>query len=178
MAPLRASFQNRTSALGLVAAAFAATPAAASGGGLEIFPQWTTTLPLLVVLFVILIVPANALLWQPLLRVLDQRRERIAGTRARAEKIANEAENVLASYQSSVERARIAAESDRAKVLESARSEQSQLTHDARKSAETEVAAARAAVDAALGRARADLQAAARDLGREAAARVLGRQLS
>jgi F-type H+-transporting ATPase subunit b len=178
MAPLRASFQNRTSALALVAGALVAAPAGAAGDGLEIFPQWTTTLPLLLALFVILIWPANLLLWQPLLRVLDQRSERIAGTRARAEKIASEAQNVLASYESAVERARIAAESDRGKVLESARSEQTQVTQDARKSAESEVAAARAAVEAALGRARADLQASARDLGREAAARVLGRQLS
>lgn len=178
MAPLRASFQNRTLALALAAGAFVSTPAAAAGAGIEIFPQWFTTLPLLLALFVILIFPANVLLWQPLLRVLDQRRERIAGTRARAEKIASEAQNVLAGYESSVERARIAAESDRGKVLESARSEQTQVTQDARKSAEAEVAAARTAIDAALDRARADLQDAARDLGREAAARVLGRQLS
>ena len=176
MAPLRASLQNRTPAFALLAGALLASPASASAG-LEIFPE-RIPLIVLIVLFTILIFPANALLWQPLLRVLDQRRERIAGTRARAEKIAAEAADVLASYESAVGRARVAADADRAKVLEAARGEQGQLTHDARKSAETEVAAAREAVGAALSRARGELQAASRELGREAAARVLGRALS
>jgi F-type H+-transporting ATPase subunit b len=176
MAPLRAPLQVRF-VLALALGALVAAPAAAASGGLEIFPKPFPLLVLLV-LFTILIFPANVLLWQPLLRVLEQRRERIAGTRARAEKIASEAQDVLNTYEAAVERARIAADSDRSKVLEKARSEQGQLTQDARKSAEHEVAAAREAVGAALGRARADLQTAARDLGREAAARVLGRNLS
>jgi F-type H+-transporting ATPase subunit b len=176
MPPLRAP-QNRIGALALVAGALVASPALASGGGLEIFPQ-PVPLAILVVLFTILIFPMNALLWKPLLRVLDQRRERIAGTRARAEKIASEASDVLSSYETAVERARLAADADRAKVLEKARNEQTQLTTDARRGAETEVAAARAAVDAALVKARADLRSAAQDLGREAAARILGRPLS
>jgi F-type H+-transporting ATPase subunit b len=176
MAPLRASLQNRIWALALLAGGLAASPASAAAG-LEIFPQ---PIPLLglIVLFTILILPANALLWQPLLRVLDQRRERIAGTKARAEKIATEAEGVLTTYESAVERARIAADAERAKVLEKARSDQSRLTTDARRGAEIEVAAARDAIGAALERARGDLRAAAKDLGREAAARVLGRPLS
>jgi hypothetical protein len=76
MAPLRASLQNRIWALALLAGGLAASPASAAAG-LEIFPQ---PIPLLglIVLFTILILPANALLWQPLLRVLDQRRERLA----------------------------------------------------------------------------------------------------
>lgn len=173
MAPVR----NLPGALAISAIALAAAPAAASSGGIEIFPQ-IGPLIVLVVFFAVLIWPANQLLWRPLLRVFDERRERIAGTRARAEKIASEAEDVLSAYQASVERARLGAESERAKILEAARREQGQVTADARRSAEAEVAAAREAVGAAFERARSDLQGAARELGREAAARVLGRPLS
>jgi F-type H+-transporting ATPase subunit b len=192
MASSSAPPRKKQAALGALALALVAAPAAAASGGLEIFPTpfaksfgelfslafFTYPVVWLVALYTVLIWPANALIWRPLLRVLADRGERIAGTRARAEKIASQAQDVLASYQSAVERARRAADSDRAKVLENARTEQSQLTTDARRGAEIEVAAAREAVGAALGRARADLQAAAKELGREAAARVLGRPLS
>jgi F-type H+-transporting ATPase subunit b len=165
-------------ALASLGGALASAPAAASaGGGLEIFPK---LLPLLVLiaLFTVLIWPANRLLWRPLLRVLDERRDRIAGARARAEKIAAEAQDVLASYQSAVERGRRAADAERARQLEEARGEHGRVTSAARSAAEEEVTAARVAVAAALERARGELRATAEDLGREAAARVLGRALS
>lgn len=173
MAPVR----NLPGALATLSVALVAPPAAAASGGLEIFPE-PVPLIVLVVLFALLIVPANALLWRPLLRVFDERRERIAGTRARADKLASEAEDVLTAYQGAVERGRLAAEVVRTQLLEEARREQSQVTAEARRAAETEVAAAREAIDAALERARVDLQSATSELGREAAARVLGRPLS
>jgi F0F1-type ATP synthase membrane subunit b/b' len=167
-----------------VIALLAASPAAASEGGLEIFPDLpsaehpVTALVIQLVLFVLLIWPANRLLWRPLLGALEQRGQRIAGSRARAEKITREAEDVLGAYESAVERARRAADGERASLLESARREQAQLTSNARKAAETEVAAARETIAAALGRARGQLRSAADELGREAAASVLGRPLS
>ena len=167
MAPVR----NLPGALAISAIALAAAPAAASSDGIEIFPQ-IGPLIVLVVFFAVLIWPANQLLWRPLLRVFDERRERIAGTRARAEKIASEAEDVLSAYQASVERARLGAESERAKILEAARREQGQVNADARRSAEAEVAAAREAVGAAFERARSDLQGAARERLRGRGARA------
>ena len=170
----------------------AAVPAAAaSGSGIEIFPDvpgswgeffspalFASPLVQLLLLFALLIWPANQLLWRPLLRVFEERAERIAGSRARAEKIASEAEDVLGAYESAVERARRSADGDRAQILEAARRDQSEVTADARRAAEAELAAAREAVDGALDRARAGLQTSAEELGREAAAQVLGRRLS
>ena len=173
MVPVR----NLTGALAMLGVALAAAPAAAASGGIEIFPQ-VGPLVALIVLFTVIVFPANALLWRPLLRVFDERRERIAGTRARAEKLASVAEDVLSAYQGSVERGRVAADAARAKVLEGARREQSQVTAEARRAAESEMSAARDAVDVALVRTRAELEGPARDLGREAAAQVLGRPLS
>jgi len=194
MARLRKLRQALPCALALLAAVPAA---ASSGGGIEIFPEFPFFIPdsaselarfgrelvaspmaQLVVLFALLVVPANRLIWSPLLRVFEERGERIAGSRARAEKVASEADDVLGAYEQAVERARRGADADRAKILEVARTEQSQVTADARRSAEAELGAAREAIDAALERARASLGSAADELGREAAAQVLGRPLS
>lgn len=173
MAPVR----HLPGTLAMLGVALAATPAAAASGGIEIFPQ-PVPLAILIALFSVLIWPANKLLWQPLLRVFDERRERIAGTRARAEKLASEADDVFTAYQGAVERGRLAAEGVRNELLEGARREQAQVTADARHAAESEVAAARDAVSAALEAARAKLEGSARELGRDVAAQVLGRPLS
>jgi F0F1-type ATP synthase membrane subunit b/b' len=193
MARLRKLRQALPGAIALAAILLLAPGgAAASGGeGIEIFPDVPTSwdrifslelfaspLVQLLALFALLIWPANQLLWRPLLRVFEARGERIAGSRARAEKVASEAEDVLGAYESAVERARRSADGDRAQILEGARRQQSQLTAEARRAAETEVTAAREAVDAALDRARSGLQSSADELGREAAAQVLGRTLS
>lgn len=173
MAPVR----HLPGTLAMLGVALAAAPAAAASDGIEIFPQ-PVPLAILIALFTVLIWPANHLIWRPLLQLFDERRERIAGTRARAEKLASEAEDVFTAYQSAVERGRLAAEAERSELLESARREQAQVTADARRAAEAEVAAARDAVGTALDAARAKLAAEARELGRDVAAQVLGRPLS
>jgi F-type H+-transporting ATPase subunit b len=165
-------------ALAAGALALAAAPArAAEGGGIEIFPDPPILIPLLV-LFAALVWPLSTVLWRPLLRVIDERRERIEGTRARAQRVAAEAEDVLGHYQRAVEQARRAAEADRRELLDGTRQDQAQITGDARRSADAEVAAARARVARSVEEARAELQRAAQELAREAAARVLGRPLA
>lgn len=164
------------SALG-VAALLAAAPARAAEGSIEIFPDPGLLVPL-VALFAALVWPLSTVLWRPLLRVLDERRERIEGTRARAQKVAAEAEDVLGRYQHAVEQARRAAEGDRRGVIDGARQGQMEITGDARRSADAEVAAARARVASSVEQARSELERAAHELARDAAARVLGRPLA
>ena len=79
--------------------------AAAAEHGLVLVPD----LPLLLALiafFVLLIAPANALVFKPLLRVLDERDARIAGTRTKAERLEQEAAAILARYEQAVSEAR------------------------------------------------------------------------
>ena len=135
-------------------------------------------LGVLIVLFVILIVPVHALLLRPIFTVLDARAEKIAGTRARAEKIAAEAQEVLARYESSVRDAREEAERERKERLATARSESAEQSVAARAEAEREIERAREQIGAGLAEARESLRPQAELLAREAAARVLGRALS
>lgn len=173
----RSAHRSRRVSVLAAAALLAAAPARAAESGIEIFPDPKLLIPL-VALFAALIWPLSAVLWRPLLRVLDERRERIEGTRQRAQKVAAEAEDVLGGYQRVVEQARRAAEGDRRGLLDAARQDQTKITGDARRSADAEVAAARARVASSVDAARSELQRTIQELARDAAARVLGRPLA
>ena len=153
-----------------------ASPAFASEGNLAIFPD-TWMLPL-IVLFVLLIFPADKLLFQPLLATLDERDKRIEGARQLAGEVARRADEVLAAYERSVDAARGDADSHRKERLAAAREELGRVTGEARGAAEEEVGRARQQVQDEVARARATLRQESQRLGVEAAARVLGRELA
>ena len=154
----------------------ASTPAQAAAG-LTLFPQWGLLLILLVG-FVVLVFPLNALIFKPLFRVLEERDERIAGARARAAQLESDAEELLGRYRTAIAEVREASERDRRAQLEVARGEQSELTDTARSEAEAVVSAGRVELESWLGDARATLRSDAQPLAQMAAERVLGRSLS
>jgi len=173
----------RTAALiAFAAATCAASGAAASEGGLVIYPNVDGHFSLLrlftlVLLFGALVFPVNALIFKPIFRALDARDDKIAGTRRHADRLAAQADEVLARYEQSVREVRQEAENDRKSVLERARADGASTTASARGEAEREVARARSEVASALADARASLRAQAQELAREVAARALGRPL-
>lgn len=167
----------RPSLLALILSVAFALPAQAESGGLEIFPD-PYRLAILVVLFTLLVWPANVLLWRPVLRTLEERSDQIQGSRDRAEKVGVEADTVLTRYEAAVTRARTDAEAERRRLLDQARSAQSGITADARTSAEEQISAARQEITAALDEARGELRGQVEMLARIAASRVLGRELS
>ena len=164
----------RISAIGIVL--LSANPAGASSAGLEIFPDGRVFV--LVALFLLLIFPAQKLLIGPLLRVLEERSERIEGARRRAEVVADAAKEVLDRYEAAIHGARESAEQSRRSELDQARRGQTQVTMAARGDAERELERVRQEVASALADARAQLRREAEGLAREAAAQVLGRPLS
>jgi F-type H+-transporting ATPase subunit b len=167
-----------SSAGALVALALTATPALASEeGGIQIQPDLTLA-PILFVLFLVLILLVNRVLLRPLLAVIDEREERIAGSRSRAEQVTREAEEVLAGYESAVRAAQGVAERQRLGALEEARREQAAAAAAARRDAEEHMGLARAEVAAAVEDARGQLRREAEGLARELAGRVLGRPLA
>lgn len=136
------------------------------------------TLWVMLIGFVVLIFPLNALLFQPIFRALDARAARIEGAKARSAQLENEADQVLDRYESAVRGARIEAEAARQAQLGQAREEQAVLTAQARSAAEVEIDGARAELARSLEDARTTLRAAADDLATSAAEQVLGRALS
>jgi F-type H+-transporting ATPase subunit b len=163
--------------LAAAATLLAAVSARAADGGLVLVPD-PVMLPLLVVIFGALVYPVNQLILKPIFRVLDEREQKIAGTRRRAEKLAADAEEVLQRYQQAIDEARQEAERARKQALEEARNVGGAATSAARGEAEGQVGHARAEVAAALGDARSALRSQSQELAREIASRALGRTLS
>ena len=154
-----------------------ALPAQAAEGGLNLLPDFTRTLPGLILVFAVLVYPLNALLFRPIIKALDERDERIAGTRTKAEKLSQDAQAVLEEYETAVRQAREEAERSRRGKLEEARARMIETTVAARGEAERKLEEARVELASTLDGARATLRSQADDLAREAAARVLGRAL-
>lgn len=150
--------------------------ALAAGGGIEIMPSLPKLIPL-IALFALMIVPVNRLLIQPMLAVLDERDEKIAGARGRAAEVGKRADAVLASYESSVASAREEAEGERRGQLDQARSTQAERLGRERGDAESRLDQARSEIQTALDQARGGLRAEAEQLARQAAERMLGRGL-
>jgi len=155
---------------------FALPLSASAAGGLELVPD-TTMLLALIVLFVVLVFPVNELLFKPIFKVLDEREQRIAGTRSRAEQLERDAQEALNRYESSVQSVREEAEQERRSLLEAARNEALAATGEVRGEVEREIDNAREQIRGSLDRARATLRGQSQDLAREAASRVLGRAL-
>ena len=145
---------------------------------LDLVPDFGFTLPVLLAFFVVLIFPVNKLIFQPLLRILDEREERIAGARRRASDLQGAAQEVITSYQAAVREVREASERDRREHLDGARSEHASLTSKAREEAEREIETSQTELQASLDAARETLRSGTDTLAREMASRVLGRGLS
>lgn len=127
--------------------------------------------------FVLLIFPLNALIFKPIFGALDARAERIQGARERSAQLETEADEVLERYEVAIREARSEGEVARQAQLGRAREEQVTLTTQARGEAEGELERARQALDASLEEARASLRATADELAQAAAEQVLGRAL-
>jgi F-type H+-transporting ATPase subunit b len=163
--------------LATIVALLTAGSAGASEGELVLLPDWTGKLPLLMLLFAALMFPANALLFKPIFRVLDEREQRIGGTRQRAERIRAEAEETLANYEHAVRDVREEAERDRKQRASEAREQNIAVTSQARSEAEAQLERARGELAASLDASRRALRSQAEELAHDAASRILGRSL-
>ncbi|MCH8134009.1 MAG: hypothetical protein E2O66_03195 [Deltaproteobacteria bacterium] len=174
--------QQRRSGLHLrwITLTLLAGDAMASEGSIVLLPTKESA-PLLIsllVFFLLLIWPVNKLLIKPLLDVIDAREDRIVGTRARAEKLAADADKVIERYESSIRIAHEEAQRDRKQALTVARRESVSHTAEARAGVEQEIETALAQITGELTQARSTLRTQAEQLATEAASTVLGRDLS
>jgi F-type H+-transporting ATPase subunit b len=159
-----------------VSVAAAAAPARASEG-LELVPDFLTTLPILLAAFIAVTLVLDPLIFQPLLKVMDEREERIEGARRRADQVQQQAEEALTRYEQSIRAAHDEAAAARRTRLDEARDEQARMSRSAKKEAERDIASAREELSGSVVEARATLRESANDLATLAAERILGRTL-
>lgn len=160
------------SSLTAIAEAFGAS--GASGGvTVDLDPTFLGQVVLFLVLFLVL----RPLLFQPMLKLFEEREKRIDGAKNEARAMFAQADAMMARYEEELVAVRRAAGEERDKLrLEGQRNEQAILAKvRAETNATVEEGRVRIAKEASS--VRAELGTSAAEIAREMAARVLGRQV-
>lgn len=148
---------------------------AAMSGGISI--DFDKTFILQMCVFVALILALKPLLFEPILKVFEEREKRTEGARAEARRMQEKAGELLVKYEAELdhihrvageERDRLRAETTKleSEILKDARAVSARIADEGRKKIETEVSSIRA-----------DLERQSAQISREVAARVLGREV-
>jgi len=130
------------------------------------------------VLFVVLYLIANKLLFQPYLDLRSRRKAGIDGARAEAERMTGQADAKLAEYEKQLAVARNRANEEGRKVRAEAVAHERDVTDKARATVQTATAEAQARMQAETEAARRELLPQADALARSIASKLLGREVS
>ena len=129
-------------------------------------------------MFLLLFVVANALLFQPYLRLREARKQGIDGARAEAERMSAQADASLASYEKQLGAARSRANEEGRKVRSEAAAHEREVTDQARASAQKAIDEATAKMRQETDAARLQLLPQANTLAKQIASKLLGREVS
>lgn len=129
-------------------------------------------------LFVILFVAANALLFQPYLKLRERRRAGIEGAREEATTMSATADAKLADFEKALGAARSRANEEGRKVRAEAAAYDREVTDKAKTTATAALVEAQAKVRTQTEAARADLMPQAEALARSMAGKLLGREVA
>ena len=129
-------------------------------------------------LFLLLFVVANALLFQPYLRLRERRKQGIYGARAEAERMTAQADAKLADYEKQLAAARSRANEEGRKVRSEAAAHEKDVTDKARAEAQKAIDEASARMRQETEAARLQLLPQANTLARQIASKLLGREVA
>lgn len=130
------------------------------------------------VLFGVLFVIANKLLFQPYLALRRRRKDGIEGARAEAERMTAQADAKLADYEKQLALARSRANEEGRKVRAEAAAHEKQVTDAARAEAQKAIDAAGAKMRSETDAARAQLLPQADTIAHQIASKLLGREVA
>jgi F-type H+-transporting ATPase subunit b len=129
------------------------------------------------VLFSALTLVLKPLLFEPMLKLFEERERRIDGAKLQARKIDEKSATALAKYEAEMAKARAQANAERDKIRAEAQRREQDIMGTVRASAAKTLEEGKARAQAEAQRVRAALKADATNLARELAARVLGREV-
>lgn len=135
------------------------------------------TLIVQLVNFLLLMFLLDRLLFRPMARVLDERRQRTEGRRQRAAQVSAEAESIWAEYQQRIQEAKAEADAARTRLIRDGEAERQKILDAAAEQADKTVAEIRARVRAEAEEARRALRAEAQVIAGQMAQRILGRSV-
>jgi len=130
------------------------------------------------VLFLVLFIASNALLFQPYLRLRERRRAGIEGARAEAERMTAQADAKLADYEKGMASARDRGNEAGRKVRAEASAHEREVTDAARATAAKAMDDAQTTMRAETAAARAQLMPQADAIARRIASKLLGREVA
>ena len=131
-----------------------------------------------IVLFVVLLAILKPLLFDPMLKLFEEREKRIEGTRREAAKEDKRSAEALAKYEAVLAKAREAGNAESAAIRGEGTKKENALLAGVRTQVAATLEEGRGGIASAKRDARARLGADAQMLGRDIASRVLGRQVS
>jgi F-type H+-transporting ATPase subunit b len=148
--------------------------AAAAGGGVTLDLDKTVLVQM--VLFMVLIVVLKPLLFDPVLRVFEQREQRTEGARAEARALQEKAGELLRKYEKELERLKHVATEERERLRAEASKLEAEILSQAREASNRIVEEGRSRIDREVQAIEKELSARTDELARSMASRVLGRE--
>ena len=131
-----------------------------------------------VILFVILGLLLNKILFQPYLRLLDEREQKTTGAQHDSTELEHEGARLRAQYEEKIAQARSTAAIEREGILQVAREEREKILGQARQEAEQHLTRVRQEIAAALEVERRLAATEAATIAGEIASKVIGRKVA
>jgi F-type H+-transporting ATPase subunit b len=128
--------------------------------------------------FLVLLAILKPVLFDPMLKLFEEREKRIEGTRHKATKEDERSAKALAKYEAILAKAREAGAGERDAMRAEGMKREAELMGKVRAEAATTLEQGRAQIGQEATAARGQLKTDARSLGREMASRVLGREVA
>lgn len=129
-------------------------------------------------LFLVLLLVLKPTLFDPMLKLFEEREKRIEGTRHQASKEDERSAKALAKYEAIVGKAREAGAAERDTLRQGALKQEAELMARVRAETAGTLERGRAEISKEAQAARTQLRGDARTLGRDIASRVLGREVA
>jgi F-type H+-transporting ATPase subunit b len=146
-----------------------------AGGGVVV--DLDVTLIGQVVLFVVLWIVLKPMLFEPMLKLFEEREKRIEGAKLQARKMDEASAGALSKYEAEMQTARTAGNAERDKLRAQGAKEESDILGEVRKSTTATMDEGRKQLAAQVTEVRKALTGQSAALGRELAARVLGHEV-
>lgn len=128
-------------------------------------------------LFLVLMLVLKPVLFDPMLRLFEEREKRIDGAKLEARAIDQKSAGALAQYEGAMAKARGEANAERDRIRAEGTKAEQEILGRVRLEVQKRLESGRAEVQAQAGGARGTLRTTAKDLARDIASRVLGREV-
>jgi F-type H+-transporting ATPase subunit b len=147
-----------------------------AGGGVEVDFDWTILGQ--IGLFLVLLVSLKPLLFDPMLKLFEERERRIDGARRKARDIDDQSAGALAKYEAAMTTARAEGNTEREKIRSTGIAQETALLSMVRLETMRQTDEGKQAALAELAKVRQALGLQVPDMARDLAKRVLGREVA